>query len=68
MLIYPDIAKKNFSCQIQPFLYRDIFGMTFKERKLPATLQGSERQRQDIGVFATIKGEVDVEKRQEGLP
>ena len=68
MLKFPNIAMKDFSCQIRHFHYRVHFWNVFEKKKLPAIHQGSERKRQVIGVFAIMIGEFDVVKRQGWLP
>ena len=35
VLIFPDIAKKDFSCQIRPFLYRQHFWNAFQAKDTP---------------------------------
>ena len=47
-----------------PSSKENIFGMPFKERKLPSPHQYSERKKKDIGLFVIMIGEVDVGKRQ----
>ena len=46
------------------FSIENTFGMPFKQRKILAANQCSERKRQDIGVFAIMIGEVNVGNRQ----
>ena len=57
----PWYCKEGFSCHIRPSTENN-FGMPFKERKLPATHQCSERKRQDISVFAIMIGDIALGK------
>ena len=67
MLIFSNRAKKDF-CQIRPFLYREHFLNAFQANKTPCYTLVPRVVRQDIGVFATMTGEVDAAKRQGRLP
>ena len=62
VLTFPDIAKKDSPAISDPSSTENNFGMPFKERKLPATHQCSERKRQDIGVFAIMIGDIALGK------
>ena len=59
----PIMKIKSSPDKQDPSSAEDNFGTPFKQRKLPAAHQCSERQ-QDICVFAAMTGEVDEGKRQ----
>ena len=61
MCWYSLILKRRTSPdKSENYFTENIFVMPFKQRKPPGAHQGSERERQDIGVFAIRIGEVDV--------
>ena len=40
VMIFPSIAKKDFSCQIRPFLYREHFWNAFQAKETPCHTLG----------------------------
>ena len=44
VLIFPDTAKQDFTCQIRPFLYREHFCNTFQAKKTPCCTTGPREE------------------------
>ena len=60
----PILKRRSFHDKSYYSSKENTLGLPFKQWKLPAPNQGSEKKRQDIGIFAISIGEVYVGNRQ----